>query len=500
MPPLCSAKNGSPTTPSATYRNAARPPRRRPSAPADDQHAEVLQRDRHRVAGDREGDLGGQVDQERAGDHQHHVAQPGRDALADAHRDEEVRDREALLRGGHSRHGRQRVGHRPPSWRDPAGGTASAPSLPTPAKRRWVADRSYSPRTADTIDRRPAIRAGCAAASIASDTPRTRARAIVPTAPGAPSRARRRRPRAARRSPRPAIEPDDPADHAEDPGLDEHAAPDLATAHAGGPQDAELADSLPGVHRERVDDAEAGDDDGGERQQVEQAEHAVERVAAAPRRRARPGRRSARAGWRGRRRRPMAAAAWPGRTGSRRRPRRARRAVEGIRPADQRRLAGPARETSGRRSRPPLSSTGPVAVATTIDVAHPDAHALGPRRGRITAPPASIAAEGGVPVARCKREPAVGREVGAADRDRVQARAREREVERGDRASRAPRRRSPRSRARSRRPRPATARSPSGSRRRARRRPARRSRRRGRWSPRHRARPPWPARSRGRRW
>ena len=66
-------------------------------------------------------------------------------------------------------------------------------------------------------------------------------------------------------------------------------------------------------------------------------------------------------------------------------------------------------------------------------VADPDAHLPCPRAGRITAPPASIAASAVVRSPAVNVEPAVRREVGAADRDGVEAGAVEGEVERRDR-------------------------------------------------------------------
>ena len=92
-------------------RRAAAPQAERP---ADDEHAEVLERVRHRVARDRERHQGAQVDEDRAGDDQQGVPDPGRCPLADPDRDEEVADRQALLKGGHARHRRHRVGHRAP--------------------------------------------------------------------------------------------------------------------------------------------------------------------------------------------------------------------------------------------------------------------------------------------------------------------------------------------------------------------------------------------------
>ena len=58
----------------------------------------------------------------------------------------------------------------------------------------------------------------------------------------------------------------------EHPGLDDDHPPDLRPGHPGGAQDADLADPLVHVHRQRVHDAEGGHDDRHERQRVEQPE------------------------------------------------------------------------------------------------------------------------------------------------------------------------------------------------------------------------------------
>ena len=84
------------------------------------------------------------------------------------------------------------------------------------------------------------------------------------------SSAHRRRGRGRRRGTRPT-RPRIPASTTTDP-------PDLAAGHPGRPQDADLADALEDVHRQRVDDAERGDDDGDDRERVEQPEDPAERV------------------------------------------------------------------------------------------------------------------------------------------------------------------------------------------------------------------------------
>ena len=53
--------------------------------------------------------------------------------------------------------------------------------------------------------------------------------------------------------------PEHRAGQAEDAGLDDDRAPDLAAGHPGRAQDADLADALDDVHRQRVDDAERRD-------------------------------------------------------------------------------------------------------------------------------------------------------------------------------------------------------------------------------------------------
>ena len=193
------------------------------------------------------------------------MAQPRRDPLAHAHGNEEVGDREALLGGGDPRHRRDRVGHRSP--RAPALGRPGVRrSLPTATGRTnrgldgWrVPSRRQSPRTAATIERRPAIRAGCAAASIASPTPATSdSDDRGPTAARARRRAARRRTRrAATPTPIPATEPTIAPIRPRIPASTSTLRQTWRRLMPGGAQHAQLADPLPGVHRERVDDAQA---------------------------------------------------------------------------------------------------------------------------------------------------------------------------------------------------------------------------------------------------
>ena len=64
----------------------------------------------------------------------------------------------------------------------------------------------------------------------------------------------------------------DTTDGTDEPGharFDDDRAPHLATGHAGGAQDADLADALEDVHREGIDDAQRRDDDGDHGKGVE---------------------------------------------------------------------------------------------------------------------------------------------------------------------------------------------------------------------------------------
>ena len=213
--------------------------------------------------GDR--DAGGEEDQDGAGDNQHHVAQPRGDALADADRHQEVGDRDALLRGRNAGERRDRVGHGLPRASSAAGrrrAQSTARARPADQQARPTSGRAAGrgptpPRTALTIDRRPAIRAGWAAASIASATPRTMARTIVGTGTPEPFvQAAGRRDDQQHADRDAGHRPDHGADGPQDPGLDQHAPPDLAPAHPDRAQHPELADALPDVHRQRVDDPE----------------------------------------------------------------------------------------------------------------------------------------------------------------------------------------------------------------------------------------------------
>ena len=463
IPPLCSAKNGSADDAERDVQERGQAAAPQAERAADDEHAERLERVRDRVARDRERDQRGQVDEDRAGDDQDDVAQAGRDALADAHRDEEVRDREALLRGGHPRHGRQRVGHRPPSWRRPDGRRVG-PSLPTAAKPADAGLTGQALRTAATIDRRPAIRAGWAAASIASaDAEDQRDARSSPTAPGSPDGS----PPANATQQRPDDEPGDGARRA--PPIVPRIPASTSTLRQTWRRLMPAARRTPSSRMRSQLSIESvltmpkpGDDDGGERQQVEQPEHAVQRVADCALRRARPGRRSG----------PAAAA----------------------RSCDRGRggggAAGPIADDVGvgavrrrsrrwRRDQPTSAASPDVARERALDDAgdreldragggRDDDRRRRPRRpsgrpasaGRITEPPASIAASAAV------RSPAVNvsRPSAAKSAPRIatasQARARRTRGRTTRSASPAPRRRSPRSRARSRRRRPARARSP----------------------------------------
>ena len=218
----------------------------------------------------------------------------------------------------------------------------------------------------------------------------------------------------------PHIAPDEPGD----PGLDDDRSPDLAARHPGRAQDADLADPLEDVHRERVDDPERRDDDGHQRQDVEQAEHAIERLA-----RLRPG-----CGRAGRDRAPGLRASSASRALIDGRRRLLEPDREGVGPGDAR--ADPRRASrpgSTRRSRPgSVRSTMPTTRSST---AEPSAAAtvsgeptLRPSRaatpaGTITAPPASSAARRrrSPPT---KAQPAVGCQIGADHRRRRRARRR----------------------------------------------------------------------------
>ena len=204
-------------------------------------------------------------------------------------------------------------------------------------------------------------------------------------------------------------------------------------AHAGGAQHAELADPLPAVHRERVRDPEPGDHDGREGQQVEQPEHAVQRVADAP------GDARDRGGGQGQLRREVV------RPRGRRRPRRAGlvaddpgvgaldgEAADGVRPADQQRPRRRRPGTNARRGRRPRARPARRRSPTTMNP-RPPRPSGGPRDGQDHRPARVDRRQRGRPVAAGERQPAVRREVGAADRDGVEAGAVEGEVERRDR-------------------------------------------------------------------
>ena len=206
--------------------------------------------------------------------------------------------------------------------------------------------------------------------------------------------------------------------------------------HSGRPQHAELADPLEDVHRERVDDAERGDDDGDDRQGVEQAEDPAEgdvdgardaaRAASArgptPWRARRPsaGRRPrgrARSGPRARRRRRRRAT--PSRPSSRRGSSRRRSPAASARRCRRPAAAGPGRRRSRGRAPTRRSRSSRVGEAPA---------------GRSTKPPSSRALSAVGPVAGDEPQPAVGEEVRAHDRRRVRPDAAHRDVERGDRA------------------------------------------------------------------
>ena len=78
---------------------------------------------------------------------------------------------------------------------------------------------------------------------------------------------------------RPSDDPEDRPGEAQHPGLDDDRAPDLATGHPRGTQDADLTDTLDDVHGQRVDDPERGDDHGDRGEGIEQPEDPSERVA-----------------------------------------------------------------------------------------------------------------------------------------------------------------------------------------------------------------------------
>ena len=86
-PPLPSAKNGRPTTPSSDVQQRRRTAAPQAERPADDEHAEVLERVRHRVARDRDRHEGAQVDEDRAGGDQQRMPDPGRCPLAHPERE-----------------------------------------------------------------------------------------------------------------------------------------------------------------------------------------------------------------------------------------------------------------------------------------------------------------------------------------------------------------------------------------------------------------------------
>ena len=137
---------------------------------------------------------------------------------------------------------------------------------PERSKRRWPVGpgntRPASRRDPERPRRGPSSPTG-RRARIAPIPPPVRAMSAAP----APSPARQ-----------PRIAPITP----EHPGLDDDHPPDLAAGHPGRAQDADLAHPLDDVHRERVDDPEAGHDDRHDRQGVEETEDLAERVADRP--------------------------------------------------------------------------------------------------------------------------------------------------------------------------------------------------------------------------
>ena len=184
-------------------------------------------------------------------------------------RDQEVRERQATLRGGRPVESGHGDGHRdsaaggsrercptrrslaaavtrtgrPARW---TAGWRSVPDRPPPASRPRRRGRARPRRSATG----PSPTSSRPPASATISAPTTSPSAIPRTAPARP----------------------------EDAGLDDDRAPDLATGHPGRTQDADLADPFDDVHRQRVDDPERGDDDRDDRQRVEQPEDAAERV------------------------------------------------------------------------------------------------------------------------------------------------------------------------------------------------------------------------------
>ena len=223
----------------------------------------------------------------------------------------------------------------------------------------------------------------------------------------------------------------DPAGHA---GLDHDRAPDLAAGHPGRAQDADLADALEHVHRERVDDAERRDDDRDEGERVEQAEDTVERLADRaldpPQGHRLQGQRAGRVVERG------AVRGGGGRAEAHGERIRTRDAESlGVGPADDHRLARPPGQRPFGDADDAQRDDRAVGRGGRQDVA--DGAGRRARRcpsGTMTAPPASSAARAADAVADDEPEPAVGGEIGADHRRAVGPDAVEREVEGRDRA------------------------------------------------------------------
>ncbi len=283
------------------------------------------------------------------------------------------------------------------------------------------------------MDSRAATRAGQAAASIATTTPRTRATATIghetidPTSMPPPASADHQT-----ADDDPERDPEDRSGQTQDAGLDDDRAPDLATGHPGRAQDPDLADPFDDVHGQRVDDPERGHEDRDDRQRIEQTEDAAERVVDGARdlveghdlERVELGLATERVLGGGRRVRREADREDVGAGDT--------EMVRGVAPADEHRLAARARDAA-------LDDPDDDEVQwLTVGGGHrDDVSQVEPEPGRETCRDdrRATGVEGGQrggPIAGREDEPAVGGEVRPDDRGAIDPGTLQRDVERGD--------------------------------------------------------------------
>ena len=233
----------------------------------------------------------------------------------------------------------------------------------------------------------------------------------------------------------PGQDPQDRSGNAEDARLHDDGPAHLADRHPGRPQHADLADPLEDVHRERVDDAQRGDDDRDDRQRVEQPEDSAERGI--------DGARDTieRIGFEGQRPgRLLAAEAGhpprgPARSGSRRRPRRRRRAGSSRR-SSRRAPPRPPRPGSVRSAIAATRRSSDLPLPSVIEKMLPTPSFSRSASARGQDRPASLVERGQriLAVAGQDPQPPVLEEVLSDDGRGVRPDALERHLERGDRA------------------------------------------------------------------